>query len=238
MREFDASSPCEFESGQMVWARVGGAPFWPSVIVADPDLLLSTRVAAKGSSLSREYHVQFFGKAVQRAWVASSALLPFSGLAAFLEKAREVKDEVGRAKTKQKLLKAYNPSGSHRRAWDDAVQEAEDSFKYSDGETRATHMKKLLERSLTARKRKLTHDDDSPEGQGRLLSAAVSSSLWVECFSRIFANQRISKSTTYTFQMFLFTSAVFQCSVSCFLLPSSKWEPIDPDYFTPPVHWH
>ena len=167
MREFDASSPCEFESGRMVWARVGGAPFWPSVIVADPDLLLSTRVAAKGSSLSREYHVQFFGKAVQRAWVASSALLPFSGLAAFLEKAREVKDEVGKAKTKQKLLKAYNPSGSHRRAWDDAVQEAEDSFKYSDGETRATHMKKLLERSLTARKRKLAHDGDSPEGQGR-----------------------------------------------------------------------
>ena len=58
MREFDASSPCEFPSGQMVWARVGGAPFWPSVVVADPDLLLSTRVSAKGSGFAREYHVQ------------------------------------------------------------------------------------------------------------------------------------------------------------------------------------
>ena len=38
MREFEASAPCEFQSGQMVWARVGGAPFWPSVVVADPDL--------------------------------------------------------------------------------------------------------------------------------------------------------------------------------------------------------
>ena len=58
LREFDASSPCEFPSGQMVWARVGGAPFWPSVVVADPDLLLSTRVSAKGSGFAREYHVQ------------------------------------------------------------------------------------------------------------------------------------------------------------------------------------
>ena len=38
MREFEASSPCEFPSGKMVWARVGGAPFWPSAVVADPDL--------------------------------------------------------------------------------------------------------------------------------------------------------------------------------------------------------
>ena len=47
------------------------------------------------------------------------------------------------------------------------MQEAEDSHKYSDPEARVIHMKKLLERSLTARKRKLTHDGDSPEGQGR-----------------------------------------------------------------------
>ena len=59
----------------------------------------------KGSGFAREYHVQFFGKAVQRAWVASSALLPFEGLEAFHAKAREVKGEVGKAKTKQKLLK-------------------------------------------------------------------------------------------------------------------------------------
>ena len=38
MREFEAFSPCEFPSGKMVWARVGGAPFWPSAVVADPDL--------------------------------------------------------------------------------------------------------------------------------------------------------------------------------------------------------
>lgn len=72
MREFDASSPCEFPSGQMVWARVGGAPFWPSVVVADPDLLLSTRVAAKGSGLAREYHVQGwtrFNKNKKLPWV-------------------------------------------------------------------------------------------------------------------------------------------------------------------------
>ena len=67
--------------------------------------LLSTRVSVKGSGFAREYHVQFFGKAVQRAWVASSALLPFEGLEAFHAKAREVKGEVGKAKTKQKLLK-------------------------------------------------------------------------------------------------------------------------------------
>ena len=145
----------------------------------------------KGSGFAREYHVQFFGKAVQRAWVASSALLPFEGLEAFHAKAREVKGEVGKAKTKQKLLKvscvlsgtvntivkmsniywiylclkAYVATGNHRKAWDEAVQEAEDSFKYSDAEARVVHMRKLLERSLTVRKRKLNHDGESPEGQ-------------------------------------------------------------------------
>ena len=63
--------------------------------------------------------------------------------------------------------KAYVATGNHRKAWDEAVQEAEDSYKYSDAEARVIHMRKLLERSLTARKRKLTHDGDSPEGQGR-----------------------------------------------------------------------
>ena len=62
-------------------------------------------------------------------------------------------------------LKAYVATGNHRKAWDEAVQEAEDSFKYSDAEARVVHMRKLLERSLTVRKRKLNHDGESPEGQ-------------------------------------------------------------------------
>ena len=62
-------------------------------------------------------------------------------------------------------MKAYVASGNHRKAWDEAVQEAEDSFKYSDAEARVIHMRKLLERSLTVRKRKLNHDGESPEGQ-------------------------------------------------------------------------
>ena len=62
-------------------------------------------------------------------------------------------------------LKAYVATGNHRKAWDEAVQEAEDSFKYSDAEARVVHMRKLLECSLTVRKRKLNHDGESPEGQ-------------------------------------------------------------------------
>ena len=85
MREFDASSPCEFPSGQMVWARVGGAPFWPSVVVADPDLLLSTRVSAKGSGFAREYHVQG-PHSIERKIGLKSALILCLRFHAFAEK--------------------------------------------------------------------------------------------------------------------------------------------------------
>ena len=37
--------------------------------------------------------------------MASSALMPFAGLDAFNAKAKEMKEEIGKAKTKQKLLK-------------------------------------------------------------------------------------------------------------------------------------
>ena len=57
------------ELGELVWARVGSAPYWPSIICHDPTDNKFTNVKIhKRSGLIRSFHVQFFGR-VQRAWV-------------------------------------------------------------------------------------------------------------------------------------------------------------------------
>ena len=59
------------ELGELVWARVGSAPYWPSIICHDPTDNKFTQVKIhkrSGSGLIRSFHVQFFGR-VQRAWV-------------------------------------------------------------------------------------------------------------------------------------------------------------------------
>ena len=71
----------EFSLGDLAWAFGdfnGTKVYWPCVMIVDPDTFEYTRLEG-GDNFQREYHLQFFGIKVQRAWVESSKLLKFKG---------------------------------------------------------------------------------------------------------------------------------------------------------------
>ena len=71
----------EYSLGDLAWAFGdfnGTKVYWPCVMIVDPDTFEYTRLEG-GENFQREYHLQFFGIKVQRAWVESSKLLKFKG---------------------------------------------------------------------------------------------------------------------------------------------------------------
>lgn len=53
------------ESGQLVWAKMDGHPWWPALVCLHP----TTQKTVRGKK-APEAHVQFFGKPPTRGWVA------------------------------------------------------------------------------------------------------------------------------------------------------------------------
>lgn len=64
---------------EVVWAKIGGHPWWPAIVCNDPELQIFTRTKRRqGNKLAREMNVSFFGENT-RAWVVSPALVRGSG---------------------------------------------------------------------------------------------------------------------------------------------------------------
>ena len=56
---------------EVVWAKIGGHPWWPAIVCNDPELQIFTRIKRRqGNKLAREMNVSFFGEN-SRAWVVS-----------------------------------------------------------------------------------------------------------------------------------------------------------------------
>ncbi len=121
-RQFEEENPAGFSAGSALWARVGSAPYWPCAASPDPYTGEVTRVVTRAGKPVREYHVQFFGQTVQRAWVNSAGLLEFKGLAELKKREAEAKVELKKRKSKIKLLKAFVVSGNSRSLWEEAVK--------------------------------------------------------------------------------------------------------------------
>ena len=58
LEEYAKTLPVMFEAGDLAWARIGVAPFWPCTITRDPDEKIHSTVSMKGKRAVREYHVQ------------------------------------------------------------------------------------------------------------------------------------------------------------------------------------
>lgn len=61
--------------GDVVWSKIPGHPWWPSMVSYDPN----TAVSFKYKGRARFYHVQFFGQDPVRGWVAERSILKFEG---------------------------------------------------------------------------------------------------------------------------------------------------------------
>ncbi|XP_071996415.1 DNA mismatch repair protein Msh6 [Engystomops pustulosus] len=69
------SVACEFTPGDLVWAKIPGHPWWPSLVYNHPRE--DTHLRGKGKSL--HIHVQFFDDTPTRGWVGAKYTKNYSG---------------------------------------------------------------------------------------------------------------------------------------------------------------
>jgi histone-lysine N-methyltransferase NSD3 len=58
LEELKQTLPETFAPGDLGWARIGVAPYWPCTVTRDPDENLHSNVSIRGRKPHREYHVQ------------------------------------------------------------------------------------------------------------------------------------------------------------------------------------
>ncbi|XP_029808482.1 histone-lysine N-methyltransferase NSD2 [Suricata suricatta] len=123
-----------YSVGHLVWAKVSGYPWWPCMVSADP--LLHSYTKLKGQKKSaRQYHVQFFGDAPERAWIFEKSLVAFEGGGQFEKLCQESAKQAPTKAEKIKLLKPI--SGKLRAQWEMGLVQAEEAASMSVEERKA-----------------------------------------------------------------------------------------------------
>ncbi|XP_039295505.1 histone-lysine N-methyltransferase NSD2 [Nilaparvata lugens] len=96
--EMQVDPSCQWQVGDLAWARIGNHPFWPCIIARDPELAIFTRIKMFTKSLvpHRRLHVQFFGDNGRRSWLSSTSVMNYTGRAAFEELSQSILSAVSR----------------------------------------------------------------------------------------------------------------------------------------------
>lgn len=124
----------KYNVGDLVWSKVSGYPWWPCMVSADP--LLHNYTKLKGQKKSaRQYHVQFFGDAPERAWIFEKSLVAFEGEGQFEKLCQESAKQAPTKAEKIKLLKPI--SGKLRAQWEMGIVQAEEAASMSIEERKA-----------------------------------------------------------------------------------------------------
>lgn len=64
-----------WNTGDVVWAKIPGHPWWPSLITFEPN----TTIYYKMKGRARYYHVQFYGTDMLRGWVTERNVIKYEG---------------------------------------------------------------------------------------------------------------------------------------------------------------
>ncbi|XP_053243713.1 histone-lysine N-methyltransferase NSD2 [Podarcis raffonei] len=121
----DKTHVLKYNVGDLVWSKVSGYPWWPCMISTDPLLYNFTKLNGQKKSF-RQYHVQFFGDAPERAWVFEKSLVPFKGEEQFEQLCQE---SAKHSLTKAEKIKMLKPvSGKLRPQWEMGVKQAKDAL--------------------------------------------------------------------------------------------------------------
>ncbi|CAF0775339.1 unnamed protein product [Rotaria sp. Silwood1] len=83
-RDPSDTSSTSFHFGQLVWAKLASAPFWPAVIFTEEN---QDWIRHKGKSTY--VHVFFFGETAERSWIQTTRVLPFIGPEKFSRQRRK-----------------------------------------------------------------------------------------------------------------------------------------------------
>ncbi|XP_060585586.1 histone-lysine N-methyltransferase NSD2-like isoform X2 [Ruditapes philippinarum] len=144
--ELEAKYPVKWLVGDMVWAKVTSHPWWPCMVSYDPFSALYTRI-----NRCREYHVQFFGDAAERAWISMNNLLEFQGKDKFEEYTQGLYAASKSAKELKKLKEWYGVKPNRVKAVNIGIAQAETALPLNRQERKAkfTFVYKLPKGKLT-----------------------------------------------------------------------------------------
>ncbi|XP_075713129.1 histone-lysine N-methyltransferase NSD2 isoform X2 [Rhinoderma darwinii] len=120
----------KFSVGNLVWSKVSGYPWWPCMVTSDPVLHSHTKIKGQKKSI-RQYHVQFFGNAPERAWIFEKSLVPFKGEHEYDRLCQDSAKQAPKAE-KLKLLKPI--AGKLKTQWDIGMEQAKEAVLMSKEE--------------------------------------------------------------------------------------------------------
>jgi hypothetical protein len=132
-QERDKNIPILHDVADVVWVKMGGHPWWPSLIVRDPNDATRCFTKITGNARpKRMYFVVFYGSTADFAWVSDSAIIPYQGVEAFTKYAQDAVDKALTKPQKQQLTERFQlkVTISRREDWEQAVREADESLKH------------------------------------------------------------------------------------------------------------
>ncbi|KAG8453397.1 hypothetical protein GDO86_000139 [Hymenochirus boettgeri] len=124
-------SAIKYSVGDLVWSKVSGYPWWPCMVTSDPVLHNHTKIKGQKKSV-RQYHVQFFGNAPERAWIFEKSMVPFKGENEYDNLCQESAKQAPTKAEKAKLLKPI--TGKIKAQWEVGIQQAMEAILMIPGE--------------------------------------------------------------------------------------------------------
>ncbi|KAM4693852.1 DNA mismatch repair protein Msh6 [Discoglossus pictus] len=163
---------CEFNPGDIVWAKMPGHPWWPSLVYNHP----KEQIFHRGKGKSLHIHVQFFDDPPTRGWIAAKYMKLYSGSAAIeaqkggmffstkheIKKAMEMADDAMKKDNEKRLEMAVCTESSDT----EEDMEVDESSSISEGENEKRKPSRPTRQSETngkPKRRRIIIESDSAE---------------------------------------------------------------------------
>ncbi|XP_063834524.1 uncharacterized protein LOC135083730 [Ostrinia nubilalis] len=120
---FDMEAKCEYQVGDLAWARMGTYPFWPCIVTREPSSGMFVKKKLFGRIERDVIHVTFFGDNGRRGWIVDTMLRKFLGQLEF-EATKQAFSPMAKKKD-PRLYAAFFVSEKKMPQWSISVEEAE-----------------------------------------------------------------------------------------------------------------
>ncbi|XP_060610526.2 DNA mismatch repair protein Msh6 [Anolis sagrei] len=168
---------CEYSPGDLVWAKLEGYPWWPSLVYKHP----ADGTLFRGRGRASRIHVQFFDDDPSRGWVSLRYLRPYAGSSGrdtqrggmFYSSKREIKramelaDAAMEKDKSERLELAVCDKPSESEEDEDEMEVSDDGDEFSAAKGAKHRNKRTVARPrhhVKAKKRKLNDPDSDNEG--------------------------------------------------------------------------
>ncbi|XP_044753544.1 uncharacterized protein LOC123312969 [Coccinella septempunctata] len=171
----------EFKVGDLVWGKIGNYPYWPGLVVEDPETSDFKKIRLLRTT--PYYHVRFFGDKGKRAWTLHC--IPFE-TADDLDVLREQSRAEG-AQSSDFVVRA-----SHKEKWRRAVKEAE-TVKNEPVEKKLGFFDRILSSKEILEDRNDFESEDNPKESFKLVRSKSFSCLNKDMRNQFKTNKTIEK---------------------------------------------